>query len=134
MDEQKTEDRSFGDGFFGDIEFLNYLGPGNIIEGKVSFVGRTLLSGSSVVGNVTGRGSEAEIYVSPNTKVEGDIRGERVVFGGLMNGTIDSPHLSIIKEGVVKGEITTDRGLSIEQGARVSAEITMKKRRKEKGD
>ncbi len=68
----------------------------------------------------------------PSTKIEGDIRGERVVFGGLMNGTIDSASLSIIKEGVVAGRIATDRGLSIEQGARVSAEITMKKKRKSK--
>ena len=130
MDEQKTEDRSFGDGFFGDIEFLNYLGPGNIIEGKVSFVGRTLLSGSSVIGDITGKGRETEIYVGPSTKIEGDIRGERVVFGGMINGTIDSESLSIIKEGVVAGRIATDRGLSVEQGARVSAVITMKKRRK----
>lgn len=130
MDEQKTEDRSFGDGFFGDTEFLNYLGPGNIIEGKVSFVGRTLLSGSSVIGDITGKGRETDIYVGPSTKIEGDIRGERVVFGGMINGTIDSESLSIIKEGVVAGRITTDRGLSVEQGARVSAVITMKKRRK----
>lgn len=130
MDEQKTEDRSFGDGFFGDIEFLNYLGPGNIIEGKVTFVGRTLLSGSSVMGDITGKGRETEIYVSPSTKIEGDIRGERVVFGGMINGTIDSESLSIIKEGVVAGRIATNRGLSVEQGARVSAVITMKKRRK----
>jgi cytoskeletal protein CcmA (bactofilin family) len=134
MDEHKIEDMTLGDGFFGDIEFHNYLGPGNIIEGKVSFVGRTLLSGSSVMGNITGHGREAEIYVGPNTKIEGDIRGDRVVFGGLMNGTIDSPSLSIIKEGVVAGEIATDRGLSVEQGARISAQITMKKKRKSKGD
>ena len=130
MDEQNTEDRSFGDGFFGDIEFLNYLGPGNIIEGKVSFVGRTLLSGSSVMGDITGKGRETEIYVGPSTKIEGDIRGERVVFGGTINGTIDSESLSIMKEGVVAGRIATNRGLSVEQGARVSAVITMKKRRK----
>jgi cytoskeletal protein CcmA (bactofilin family) len=132
MDEQKTADRAFGDGFFGDIEFSNYLGPGNIIEGTVSFVGKTLLSGSSVSGNITGRGRETEIYVGPDTRIEGDIRGDRVIFGGLMNGTIDSPSLSVIKEGVVMGEITTDRGLSVEQGARISAQITMKKKHKSK--
>jgi cytoskeletal protein CcmA (bactofilin family) len=133
MDEHKPDDdRAFGDGFFGDIEFHNYLGPGNIVEGTVSFVGKTLLAGSAVLGNITGRGQETEIYVGPDTKIEGDIRGDRVVFGGLMNGTIDSPRLAVIKEGVVLGEITTDRGLSVERGARISARITMKKKRKSK--
>jgi cytoskeletal protein CcmA (bactofilin family) len=134
MDEHETDYKTLGDGFFGDIEFHNYVGPGNIIEGKVSFVGRTLLSGSEVLGNITGRGQETEIYVGPNTKIDGDIRGDRVVFGGLIKGTIDSPSLSIIKEGVVAGEIATDRGLSVEQGARISAQISMKKKRKTKGD
>jgi cytoskeletal protein CcmA (bactofilin family) len=132
MDEHKPDHGKLGDGFFGDIEFHNYLGPGNIIEGTVSFVGKTLLSGSSVLGNITGRGHETEIYVGPDTKIEGDIRGDRVIFGGLMNGTIDSGSLWVIKEGVVMGEITTDRGLSVEQGAKISAQITMKKKRKAK--
>ena len=132
MNEAKPGDRAFGDGFFGDIEFHNYLGPGNVLEGTVCFVGKTLLSGSSVSGNITGRGQEAEIYVGPETKIDGDIRGDRIVFGGLMNGTIDSPKLSILKEGVVSGEIASDRGLSVEQGARISARITMLKKRKAK--
>jgi cytoskeletal protein CcmA (bactofilin family) len=132
MDEQNPGKRTLGNGFFGDVEFQNYLGPGNVLEGTVFFEGRTLLSGSSVSGDVTGRGAGAEIYVGPDTTIEGDIRGDHVVFGGVMNGTIDSPRLAIIKEGVVKGEIATDRGLSIEQGARVSARIVMKKRRRSK--
>ena len=132
MDEQKTGDKLFGDGFYGDIEFNNYLGPGNSLEGKVSFVGRTLFSGSSMLGTITGRGNEAEIYVGPNSTIEGDIRGNRVVFSGRMNGTIDSPSLSITKEGIVAGKIATDRGLSVEPGARISAEISMKKKRKAK--
>ncbi len=129
MDEHKQDDRAFGDGFFGDIQFHNYLGPGNVIEGTVSFVGKTLLSGSSVLGNITARGRETEIYVAPETRIEGDIRGDRIVFGGLMNGTIDSPRLAVIKEGVVLGEITTDKGLSVEPGARISARITMKRKK-----
>jgi cytoskeletal protein CcmA (bactofilin family) len=123
-----------GDGFFGDIEFQNYLGPGNVIEGTFLFVGKTLISGSSVTGNITGKGRDTEIYVGPNTRVEGDIRGDRVVFGGTMNGTIDSPSLSIRKEGVIAGRIATDRRLSVEQGAKISAQITMKKRRKATGE
>jgi cytoskeletal protein CcmA (bactofilin family) len=132
MNEGKPDGKAFGNGFFGDIEFHNYLGPGNILEGTVSFVGKTLLSGSSVSGNIAGRGQEAEIYVGPDTKVEGDIRGDRVVFAGSMNGTIDSPRLSITKDGIVSGEITSNRGLSIEQGARISARITMQKKRRSK--
>jgi len=132
MDEQKTDEKPFGDGFYGDIEFNNYLGPGNSIEGKVSFVGRTLFSGSSVLGNITSKGNEAEIYVGPNTTIEGDIRGDRVIFSGHIKGTIDSPNLSITKEGVVAGKIATDRGLSIEPGARISAQISMKKKKKAK--
>jgi cytoskeletal protein CcmA (bactofilin family) len=128
MNEDKPDGKAFGNGIFGDIEFHNYLGPGNILEGTVSFVGKTLLAGSSLSGNITGRGQEAEIYVGPDTKVEGDIRGGHVVFGGSMNGTIDSPRLSITREGIVSGEITSNRGLSIEQGARISARITMQKK------
>lgn len=134
MDEQESNGKVLGHTLFGDIEFQNYLGPGIIIEGTASFVGKTLLSGSSMIGNITGKGQETEIYVGPTTKIEGDIRGDRVVFGGVINGTIDSPRLSITKEGVVSGEITTNRGLSVEQGARISARITMKKKRKSKGD
>ena len=134
MEEHKTEEPLLGDGFFGNIDFQNYLGPGNIIEGTFSFVGKTLISGSSVTGNITGKGRETEIYVGPNTRVEGDIKGERVVFGGTMNGTIDSPSLSIKKEGVIAGRIATDRRLTVEQGAKISARITMKKRRKATGE
>ncbi len=127
MDEQNPNKTTVGDGFFGDLEFHNYLGPGNVLEGKISFEGRTLLFGSSVSGDILGLGTDAEIYVGPNTRIEGDVRGDHVVFGGVINGTIHSPRLAIIKEGVVKGEITTTRRLSIERGAKVSARITMKK-------
>ncbi len=133
MDEGKPDDGTFGNNFFGDIEFNNYLGPGNMLEGTVTFTGKTLLAGSSVTGHITGNGREAEIYVGPETKIEGDIRGDRVFFDGIITGTIDSPKLSIGKEAIVSGEITSDRGLSVEPGAKVSAQITMRKKHKSKG-
>ena len=132
MDEQNSNKMIFGDGFFGDIEFHNYLGPGNVLEGTISFEGRTLLSGSSVSGNIAGRGSSGEIYVGPDTMIEGDIQGDHVVFGGVINGTINSPRLAIVKEGVGKGEIITEQRLSIDEGAKISARITMRKKRKSK--
>jgi cytoskeletal protein CcmA (bactofilin family) len=132
MDEGKPADGTFGNDFFGDIEFNNYLGPGNMLEGTVTFTGKTLLAGSSVSGNITGIGREAEIYVGPETKIEGDIRGDRVVFAGFINGTIDSLKLSIAKEGIVSGEIVCNRGLSIDPGAKVSARIEMRRKRKSK--
>jgi cytoskeletal protein CcmA (bactofilin family) len=132
MSRDKEEVKKLGDGRFGDTEFVNYLGPGNFMEGKLSFSGRALLFGSSVLGNISAQDDETEIYIGPETKIEGDIKGQHIVFGGLMTGTIAAPQLDIIKEGVFSGEIITDRRLTIEDGAKLSAHINMKQKKKTK--
>jgi cytoskeletal protein CcmA (bactofilin family) len=132
MGPDKKDDERTGDAPFGDIEFQNYIGPGNVIDGKCSFKGTTLLAGSEMLGRIAASDNETEIYVGPKTKITGDIKGNRVVFGGVMDGTIDSPRLHIIKEGIFSGDIATDRGLSVEEGARLCARIKMRRKKKAK--
>jgi cytoskeletal protein CcmA (bactofilin family) len=126
MEHQKEDEKELPENPFESTEFVNYLGPGNVVEGKFSFKGRTLLKGSTVSGKITASDNETEIYVGPETHIRGDLKGNRVVFGGVMDGTIDAPRLVIARDGVFSGDISTDRGLSVEEGARLSAQISMK--------
>lgn len=129
MEQQKENEKELPVDPFENRDFVNYLGPGNVVEGKFSFKGRTLLKGSTVSGKIAASDNETEIYVGPETHIRGDLKGNRIVFGGVMDGTIDAPRLVIARDGVFSGDIATDRGLSVEEGAKLSAQISMKRKK-----
>ena len=109
-----------------DEDLVNYLGPGNILEGKFNFRGGSIIIGTTINGKLNSENSDGELFIGPNSKVTGDIRAENIVLGGEMEGKIYSGKVKVIDGGVFSGDIWTNRGLTIESGAKISARIKMK--------
>lgn len=129
MEEIKFKDWVIDGEDLEDLEFSNYFGPGNTLEGKLDFKGRIFIDESTVYGKIKSSGGEGEIYLSPETKVLADLKSKVVVLGGAMEGKIEANKVKVVSEASFSGSIMTNRGLTVENGAKISARITMKKRK-----
>lgn len=111
-------------------ESINYLGPGNVIDGKIVLKGRTIVEGSVIKGKIFSTAKDSELVIGPGSEISGEIKSESIVLNGAMEGKISSRRIVIQKNGVLVGEITTNRGLEVEVGAKMSATVRMKKKKR----
>ncbi len=111
-------------------ELINYLGPGNHIDGKIVLQGRTIVQGSLIKGKIYSTAKNSELVVGAGSEITGEIKSESIVLNGTMEGKISSRKVLIQENGVFVGEVVTNRGLEVEPGAKLSAKIRMKKRKK----
>lgn len=110
-------------------ELINYLGPGNSIDGKIVLKGRTIVEGSFIKGEIYSTAKNSELVIGPGSEINGNIKSESIVLNGTMEGKISSRRVLIQENGVFVGEVTTNRGLEVEPGAKLSAKIWMKRRK-----
>ena len=127
MEEIKLKDWIIDGEDLEDLEFSNYFGPGNTLEGKLDFNGRIILDESFVNGKIKSSGKEGEVYVSPGTEIIGDVKSKGVVLGGTMEGKIEAKKVKVLDGASFSGQITTNKGLTVESGAKLSARIKMPK-------
>jgi cytoskeletal protein CcmA (bactofilin family) len=111
-------------------ELINYLGPGNVIDGKVVLKGRTIVEGAVIKGKIFSTTKDSELVIGPGSEITGEIKSESIILSGTIDGKISSRKVLIQKNGVLVGEITTNRGLEVEEGAKMSAKIRMKRKKK----
>lgn len=126
MEEEKAKDRIIEE---ENLEFSNYLGPGNALEGSLNFNGRILFDESYVNGKIKTSDKEGEVYISAGTQVVGDVKSKAVILGGAMEGKIEAKKIKVLDGSSFSGQITTNRGLMVESGAKLSARIKMSKKK-----
>ncbi len=129
MEEIKPKDWVIEGENLEDLEFSNYFGPGNALEGTLNFNGRILLDESFVNGKIKTSDKDGEVYMSPGTEVIGDVKSKAVVLGGTMEGKIEAKKVKVLNGASFSGQITTNRGLTVESGAKISALIKMLKKK-----
>ncbi|MBN1574014.1 MAG: polymer-forming cytoskeletal protein [Deltaproteobacteria bacterium] len=110
-------------------ESINYLGPGNIIDGKIVLKGRTIVEGSVIKGKIYSTEKDSELVIGPGSEITGEIKSESIILNGTMDGKISSRKVLIQGNGVLVGEVITNRGLEVEVGAKMSATVRMKKKK-----
>lgn len=113
-------------------EFTSYIGPGNTLEGTMTFAGKTIIMGSTLKGTIASTDDVGQLYFGPESEVNGDVWGKNVIMAGKMRGSIDSSHITMVTSARFSGDIYTKQGLTVETGAKVNAKIKMKGKRKKK--
>ncbi len=108
-------------------QFATVIGEGTIINGNVvteaglRVDGR--INGDIEVSLVEGKSQEAIIAIGQNGWVQGNIRGERLLIAGTVNGNIEAADWVELNEGSkVNGDIRY-KTLSIEPGASVAGKL-----------
>lgn len=126
MEEKETKGRIIeGE----NLEISNYLGPGNVLEGSLVFNGRILFDESYVNGKIKTSDKEGEVYISLGSQIVGDVKSKAVILGGAMEGKIEAKRVKVLDGASFSGQITTNRGLMVEDGAKLSARIKMQKKK-----
>jgi len=113
-------------------ELTSYIGPGNDLMGDMTFAGKTVIMGSTLRGTITSTDDAGQLYFGPESEVDGDIQGTNVIVAGKMQGSIDSPHVTMTATARFSGDIYTKKGLKVETGAKMKAKIKMKGKKKKK--
>jgi cytoskeletal protein CcmA (bactofilin family) len=115
-----------------DENYVNYIGPDNVLEGTFIFNGKTFLERAIVTGTVKTKKPTDKISIASGTQVTANVKGAEVTVAGSMDGEIDADKVTITDGALFTGVITTPRGLTVETGARLSAKMKMKKKRSTK--
>jgi len=110
-------------------QISNYFGPGNALDGKLLINGEAYFEGSECSGKITAVTEDGALFFGAGTKIQCDVRAHQVVLGGTMEGKIEAERVRITEDGDFSGNIITRRGLTIDDGARLNAKISMKKKR-----
>jgi len=113
-------------------DLTTYIGPGNDLEGTLSFSGKTVIMGSTLKGTITATDDTGQLFFGPESEVDGDVEGKNITLAGKMRGSIDSPHITMAATARFSGEIYTKKGLSVEPGAKMKAKIKMKAKKRKK--
>jgi len=113
-------------------ELTSYIGPGNDLNGTLTFAGKTVIMGSTLKGTITATDDTGQLYFGPESEVDGDIEGTNVIMAGKMRGKIESPRVTLAATARFSGDIYTKKGLTVETGAKMSAKIKMKGKKKKK--
>ena len=96
----------------GDAGVQALLGPGLVVEGKLSFEGQVRIDGT-FTGEITTTGG---LIVGETAKISAEITCGSIVVNGEVNGNIHaSESVELHKPARVKGDITTP-SLSIDKG------------------
>jgi|GEM_PF-1850632 len=111
-------------------ELTTYIGPGNDLEGTMTFAGKTVIMGSSLRGRIASPDDVGQLYFGPESEVDGEVEAKDVTMAGKMRGTIESPKVTMAPTARFSGEIYTKKGLTVETGAKMSAKIKMKRKKK----
>ena len=97
------------------------IGEGTFFNGTIKTKGPLRICGQ-VEGKIE---SEAEVFIGEKSKIQGDVRGGRVVVSGEISGNIIATDgLEISKSGRVHGNITADR-LLMEEGTTYTGKVTV---------
>ena len=96
---------------------VSVIGPSMEIVGTVKCKGVMQLGG-----NLSGEIDCVELQVTPEGRLEGQVRADMVSVDGTVTGTIHAEAVSVGSAGRISGDIHYQR-ISVEQGAELSANL-----------
>jgi len=132
MERKKDQDREIPEQENAAPELTSYIGPGNDLTGTMTFAGKTVIMGSTLRGTISSTDDLGQLFFGPESEVDGDIKGKNVIMAGKMKGSIESPRITVTATARFSGDLYTKKGLTVEAGAKMKAEIKMKAKRKKK--
>ncbi len=103
----------------GHVETM--IGAGTSVAGEISSRSSLRIDGK-IKGIIS---SDEEVYIGEPAKIEGNIKGKRVVVAGEVRGDVSaSDSIEIKKNGRIYGDISGNK-LSVEDGASYKGRVTM---------
>jgi len=132
MEQKKNQDLESPEREDEATEFTSYIGPGNNLEGTMTFTGKTVIMGSTLKGTIASTDDVGQLYFGPESEVDGEVQGKNIIMAGKMRGSIESSQITLARTARFSGDIYTQKGLTVETGAKMNAKIKMKGKKKKK--
>ena len=89
-----------------DISINTLIGAGSLVRGELNVSGFVRIDGD-LDGNLQASG---RVIIGENSRIRGDVRGQMVTIGGIVEGNVIAPEgVDILPSGMVLGDVLTKK-------------------------